>query len=83
MLIRRLGLAGGSPGGDQGVKAGAALLPLLMDRDQLLAHGHPFPVQPSDPDIWIASDRHRIEPPQKWLLSRAKQKDPASGSGGD
>ena len=51
MLIRRLGLAGGSPGGDQGVKAGAALLPLLMDRDQLLAHGHPFPVQPSDPDI--------------------------------
>ena len=39
MVVNKKTGAGGSPGGYQGVKPGAGRLPLLIDRDQLLAPG--------------------------------------------
>ena len=60
MVVNKKTGSGGSPGGYQGVKPGAGRLPLLIDRDQLLAPwpvtSHPFPLQQS------ATQRYQIGP---------------------
>ena len=84
MVVNKKTGAGGSPGGYQGVKPGAGKLPLLIDRDQLLAPwpvtSHPFPLQQSATQISDWPERGR---PKRWLLSQANRKEPASASGGD